>query len=149
VDGAGLITRSEPESKVGGSKARLKRPAITSLVVAGLAALVLFAPIKWPCPMATLFGIPCPTCGMTRAARLALHGDFSGATHMHPLWMIVLPALVIAFVIEVAGAVRTGAWGAASTSLWAKRITPVIVALLVVVWLARFLGAFGGPVPVR
>ena len=127
------------------SARELLGPAILLAVV----GLFLFGPLKWPCPMATILGIPCPTCGMTRATRFAFRGDFGEATHMHPLWFIVLPAIAWALVAEVIGFWRTGAWGAAATSPWMKRLLPVITALLVCVWIARFLGAFGGPAPVR
>jgi len=33
-------------------------------------------------------GIPCPSCGITRACKLFLKGDLVGAFHMHPLFFI-------------------------------------------------------------
>ena len=59
--------------------------ALATRVVAGF---------PWRCPLLTLTGIPCPTCGITRATRLALHGDFGAATRMHPLWFVVVPACI-------------------------------------------------------
>lgn len=51
-----------------------------------LAAVILAGTFK--CPLYAYIGIPCPSCGMTRAWRLALAGDFRGAVLMHPLfWM--------------------------------------------------------------
>jgi len=85
---------------------------------------------------------------MTRAARCALRGDFAGATHMHPLWLVVLPAITFAIVAEIRGYFRTGAWGGAMSSRATKPVTLVLVALLVALWVARFFGAFGGPVSV-
>lgn len=36
------------------------------------------------CPMVVVTGLPCPGCGLTRAAFRILHGDFVGAWKMHP-----------------------------------------------------------------
>jgi len=131
------------------SRARRSFPDAGPAILVGLALLFAFTPLSWPCPTATLFGVPCPMCGMTRATRLLLHGDVAGATHMHPLWPVILPAIAIAMMAEVVGYARTGAWGKARTLRASRPIAITIVALLVAVWVARFFGAFGGPVPVR
>lgn len=110
--------------------------------------LVVLSPLRWPCPMATLAHVPCPTCGMTRATRLALHGDFAGATLMHPLVWLVVPLLAAALAVEVVGYVRTGEWGAAGNVRGATLAMIATSVLLFVVWIARFFGALGGPVPV-
>jgi hypothetical protein len=127
----------------------LVRRAVAPAAIAAVFLVLFFAPFgfKWPCPMRTLVGVPCPTCGMTRAARLAAHGDFVGALHMHPLWIVVLPALGIVLGVEVVGYVRTGAWGASAKIPHVKQAGYVILALLLVVWIARFFGAFSGPAP--
>jgi len=85
---------------------------------------------------------------MTRAARAALSLDFASATRVHPLWFIVLPALALYAAIELgAYVVRGRSFGLAQHK--AVRVaTGVIVALLICVWIARFFGAFGGPVKV-
>jgi hypothetical protein len=117
------------------------------LVTAGLAVLLLFTPIPWPCTWRIFTGYPCPTCGMTRATRFAMHGDFASATHMHPLWFIVLPALAAVVIAETIAFVRVGRWGAVVERTWVKWAGGAIVAMLFVVWIARFFGAFGGPAP--
>jgi hypothetical protein len=117
-----------------------------ALLLVGLALLLLFGGLPWPCPMKTILGIPCPGCGMTRAARFALHGDFAGATRMQPLWFVVMPAVFALGVAEAVGFARQGRWGVGIESAWTRRLGAVLVAALVVVWIARFLGCFGGPV---
>ena len=42
-------------------------------------------------------GIPCPVCGMTRAYKLLLKGNFLQAFYMHPLFII--PIILLIFVL--------------------------------------------------
>lgn len=59
-----------------------------------LAVLILLGAFK--CPIYANLGIPCPSCGMTRAWRLALSGELLDAFLMHPLfWMP--PLLILPF----------------------------------------------------
>jgi len=54
----------------------------------GVAALLALQPSdNGPtiCPIALLTGVPCPGCGMTRAASALLRGDLSLALDYHPL----------------------------------------------------------------
>src|SRR4051812_20479376 len=106
-------------------------------------AVLLFVPqITWPCPLRVGLGIPCPTCGITRATRLLFHGDFAGATHMHPLVWVILPFIAVFLVAEVRGYWKTHAWGAASRLRGAPLASRIVLAAVVIVWVARFLGAF-------
>lgn len=36
------------------------------------------------CPAVFLTGLPCPACGLTRAGRAVLHGQFQSAWEIHP-----------------------------------------------------------------
>jgi len=109
-------------------------PFVVGLV---FAALVAFEIVPWRCPIALVFGVPCPTCGITRAIRCVLHADFAGAFHFYPLWPGIFLAAAIA---------------AGEIFAWKKRALHVaglaLAALAFVVWIARFFGAFGGPAPV-
>lgn len=98
--------------------------------------------------MAVLFHVPCPSCGLTRAARAALSLDFRGATHLHPLWFVVLPLVAVALVVELGSfAMRGRAYGLGR--LRSVRVGATLLAgALLLVWIARFFGAFGGPAPV-
>ena len=42
------------------------------------------------CPIYHIFGIPCPTCGITRAYILFFSGRFADAFAMHPLFLLPL-----------------------------------------------------------
>lgn len=65
------------------------------------AAFAVVAAIMYITPVHCLFklvtGIPCMTCGMTRACLHALRLDFSGAFYYHPLWPAVPPLFLALF----------------------------------------------------
>jgi hypothetical protein len=109
--------------------------------------LVAVPGIPSVCPMRALLHMPCPSCGLTRAARLVLGGDIAAATAMHPLWFLVLPFVGIVAGLESATYVRDGAWGRIAGQKGVKWAAWGLVAALVGVWIARELGALGGPVP--
>lgn len=54
----------------------------------------------WPCVFADVTGLPCPGCGMTRAAAAWLRGDIPAALRFHPL---------SPFLIFIGGFVAAGA----------------------------------------
>jgi hypothetical protein len=118
------------------------------LLLFGLAAALIFVTSIPPfCPMRILFHVPCPSCGLTRATRLALSGQFVDATHMHPLWMVVLPYLAVVGALQLRHQLTFGTMMPRAPR-WVGIFGSVIVALLIVVWIARFFGAFGGPAPI-
>jgi Protein of unknown function (DUF2752) len=109
---------------------------------------LLVAGLPWRCPLFALTGLPCPSCGLTRALRLALQGNFAGATRMHPLWFLVWPACAVLAVGEMLSYRRYGRWGAAIDRRWVRWGLATLALALAVLWIARFGGAFGGPVGV-
>jgi hypothetical protein len=135
-----------------------RRPAWAARAACALAlALLLALARQWQlvrCPWAALLGLPCPGCGLTRAAGLLLRGDLRGAVQLHPLSPLLVPIVVLALV----GAIWEPWWQAHASqarwrrSHWVERsLGPAAWALLLLVigvWLARFWGAFGGPVPI-
>ncbi len=62
---------------------RLKTLGIVAVV------LLLCVVLKIPCFMRSVTGIPCPSCGMTRAWLAALQLDFSAAFSYHPMFWTV------------------------------------------------------------
>lgn len=59
-----------------------------------------------------------------------------------------MPLVVVALGAESVSYVRTGEFARLSNVRSARAVGALIAALLIVVWLARFGGAFGGPAPV-
>lgn len=64
------------------------------------------APTLRPCIFRSLTGIPCPTCGTTRAAASFLNGDLSGA-------FIANPLAALTGVVFVVGGIVAGVWAIA------------------------------------
>jgi Protein of unknown function (DUF2752) len=104
------------------------------------------------CPTAAFIGVPCPGCGLTRATLALLHGQLGAALHFHPLVLVLAPLYfgltATAALGYVAGARRLPArvrW----SSRWLNPLAWALLCLVLGVWVARFFGAFGGPVPVN
>jgi hypothetical protein len=120
-------------------------------LVAGIGALslaVLLSPVKL-CVVAVLFHVPCPGCGMTRAALSMLRGDFASAFALHPLSIVIVPFTGAVVVLHVVRYVRTGSvWSDVPVPRWIEVLAASLVLLLIGVWVARFCGFLGGPVAV-
>ncbi len=67
----------------------------------GFAAYILsfelFFHDRSSCIIKNITGLPCPTCGMTRAYKYFLQGEFKDAFYYHPLFLLVIPVAVIIF----------------------------------------------------
>lgn len=114
-----------------------------------LLAVAFEAPL---CPTASLLGVPCPGCGLTRATLALLHGNLLGALRFHPLAPLLAPLYFGLIAAAALGYVAGPERRLFRLRLSARWVTPAAWALFVLVfgvWLARFFGAFGGPVPVH
>lgn len=105
------------------------------------------------CPFANLTGHPCPGCGMTRAALRLMQGDLIGALRLHPLSPLCVPLVVVVVLEGVLSAGRAGRIGWSEHLLTRWRLHPdwifgALSLMLLGVWIARFFGAFGGPVSI-
>lgn len=67
--------------------------ALLLLVYFGVVYTV-FPLLGWDCVFLTFFGVPCPGCGMTRAAKALLRLDLAAAWHYHPL-VFAMPYVVL------------------------------------------------------
>jgi hypothetical protein len=82
-----------------------------------------------------------------------LHGDFGAALDLHPLSPILVPLFGGAVTFTLVDYVRGPTRRRVMPSWWTSRAATLafsgLLAVLVGVWLARFGGYFGGPVPVE
>ncbi len=118
------------------------------LVAAALTAAIT---VKMPlCPVAIVAHQPCPGCGLTRATLAALGGDIHAAFHMHPLVFVVTPVIALTFGYNALQYVRRGQWFASEKlkGPWVNAAWIVLGVAMIALWISRFFGAFGGPVPV-
>jgi hypothetical protein len=131
------------------SKSRPTGRAIRLALIAAVlgAAVVLGVPL---CPFAIVTRVPCPGCGLTRATLALLHGHLHEAMRFHPLAVVVSPVILGAFSYNAFSYVTQGRWTAAEASQgrWVTLFAIVVGTAMLGVWIARFFGAFGGPVPV-
>jgi hypothetical protein len=117
-----------------------ERKVLLAAGAAGAVAASLHVPL---CPVALLLHVPCPGCGLSRAAFALLRGDTHAAFAAHPLVFVALPAAVgLALHATSRGPVSP------SRERAAIAFSAMLLAMLLAVWLARFAGALGGPVTV-
>ncbi len=132
-------------------RAVIQRSLIVAPIAGIFAAIVDF---RLPfCPLASVLGVPCPGCGLTRATLCLAHGDLKHALELHPLVLVLAPLFIWAASSAAIGYVR-GPRGARPVRLWlASRTVTALASLLLLatlgLWGARFFGYFGGPVPVE
>jgi len=129
----------------GAFRPRIVSSVIPTIIAIAAVALALVFTGNWRCPVRLATGYPCPGCGMTRATLQALSGHFREATAWHPLVWVVVPLIAAYFVVEIVCWIRTRSFGASKRIPGARVVFYGTLALIVVVWIARFLGALGGP----
>ncbi len=95
------------------------------------------------CVFHGLTGLPCPTCGATRAAEQFLHGHFGASFFFNPLVFLAFCALLLfdlyASAILVMGAPRLRFRFSSSEKLFLRALA---VVLLAGNWLYLLVGAF-------
>ena len=73
---------------------RQYKKIIAEVTVSGIILLVLYH-----CPFLSVYKIPCPGCGMTRALSSFVKGDMGEALYYHPLFWTI-PPIVIYLVLK-------------------------------------------------
>src|SRR5262245_21817821 len=115
---------------------RRLRPALPVVLIGALLALIPYP----TCTLRLVIGIPCPACGLTRATIALAHLDLAEAQRFHPLALGLLGL----------GAVTSALAFVAGEQAWRRIVKWTLGAAgisLILVWLLRFAGFFGGPVP--
>lgn len=90
------------------------------------------------CPMVLFWGLPCPGCGMTRAALLFFQGKWNAAWQMHPFFFVLL------ILTAVAAAFRYGAGRSMPGLKW---IVPAVLVLSILFYVYRMIRYFPGQEP--
>ena len=77
-----------------------RKISIILIFVGAIAVLIILAALGLlPCGIKLLFGIPCPTCGMTRAYFSLISGDLHAAFAYQPLfWLLPLCLILCVFI---------------------------------------------------
>jgi hypothetical protein len=123
------------------------------VVFAVLAATGVAAALGWiRCPLAALYHIPCPGCGMTRAMLLLATGHPGASLRMNALAVPVAlasAALALAALDEAPASTPGGSRGGGGLRLRAAFTALVVTyGAAIALWALRWFGMFGGPVPV-
>ncbi|HET7541784.1 MAG TPA: DUF2752 domain-containing protein [Polyangiaceae bacterium] len=132
-------------------RAIIRRSLLVLTLAAIFSGIVAF---RLPfCPLASVVGVPCPGCGLTRATLALARGDLKHALELHPLVLVLAP-LFIGAVGSAAYRYVRGPGRDRSLRPWlaSRTVSALGAALLLAtlgVWIARFFGHFGGPVPVE
>ncbi len=103
------------------------------------------------CPIATVLHVPCPACGSSRAVDALVHGDLAGVARWNPIAPVAVAALATLGLQTAWAAYREGSPIArldTRAARWTVRVLLACVVLELAIWLARFAGFLGGPVPV-
>jgi hypothetical protein len=127
------------------SFATLLENRVESLAIVGTGAVLVGLHLAglpgWACPFKSLFGLPCPGCGLTTATGQLLHGEFMASLHTHAFAPIfVFSFLVMAVVLFLPEKQRE------STITWIAKveqrtgITSLILSALMIYWAIRLAG---------
>ena len=95
----------------------------------------------WACPFKSLFGIPCPGCGLTAAADQLLHGQLGVSLHTHAFASIFVFAFLMMMLVLLLPEKQRQ-----SSLLWIARferqtgITSLVLIALMLYWAVRLAG---------
>ncbi len=116
--------------------------------LAALAVLLFFAALLLLyqhfgisfCPIYRIIGLPCPSCGMSRAWMALFHGDIARAFFLHPLFLAPPLLAAAVFFYEKGNRKRKKA---AQIALW------ILAGLFILIWLIRMFLYFPRQEPMR
>jgi hypothetical protein len=145
-----MISSHPPAAAASATESARVRTAALVGFVWTIAALP-FAVGAVQCPTARYLHVPCPGCGMTRAFHLLADGQLGASMAMHALAVPTALVQVVLAVASIVATLRFGAPWALVQARWGRVVLGSVVVVMVadvLFWIARALGAFGGPVPV-
>src|SRR5580704_16816809 len=110
---------------------------------------VLGRPIAWVCALRSRFGLPCPTCGLTRSVVMSLHGEFARAWRMAPVGPVAVIGLVAFAIAMLALAwlqwprpwAKTPKWEAGAR-VWIRKGAAIYAVGALVAWLGGWAVSF-------
>jgi len=127
------------------SAMRTRWVAVTAIVTAGLAAMLVLHVVTLPddgrytvCQMRRLTGIPCPTCGMTRSLAMLAKGEWRRACQYHPLGPVVAAVIVGAWLHLIICGMRGRTPRMPGNTLTVAGIA-VFLAASTTIWFVRFI----------
>jgi len=136
------LTRREWAAGAGGA-ALLAQLVLLRTLGAANETSVWFAgrELQWGCAVRQLFGVPCPSCGLTRSVVLTAHGQVWKAAALNPagplyvLGMLLLCAVLFAVMLRpLAGARAFGDDFPRRLLLSASAYGGLVVATMLVNW---------------
>ncbi len=138
-----------PNANAASGQSRVLRATGVALGLAALAFLLGSTGI--PCGFARMFHTPCPGCGSTRAMLALVSGDLHAFVRYNPLAPFMTALVVLLAVQAIMSVLATGTLrdvGHGRIGIIVSRGMMIVATLEVLVWIARFGGFLGGPVPV-
>jgi hypothetical protein len=109
---------------------------------------VLGRPIEWICALRARYGLPCPTCGLTRSVVMSLHGQFARAWSVAPVGpVLVVGTVAFAIAMLVLALSRPQARSAAHA--WIRKGAAVYAVGAMVIWLGGWAVSFEAALAAR
>lgn len=120
-------------------KNRITCAAVTGATILQLSLVMAGLP-GWRSPFHSIFGLPDPGCGLSRAIVALLRGDWATSVTFHafaPLFVIALTLIALSAVLPRWPRDKVAAWVAGLEHR--TGLTAILLVGLVVYWLARLL----------
>lgn len=90
-----------------------------------------------PCSLRTLFGIPCPTCGMTTSFAHFVRADLADACRANPAGLVVAVCAFLFIPWSLVGVYRGRLWGVEMPTDTALLLSGILVGLSLITWVIQ------------
>ena len=91
--------------------------------------------LGWPCPLRTVTGIPCPTCGMTTAATSLADGRLHDALAANPFILVLVAGTAVMAAVVALRAAGLLAPPRPLDARWRRPLRAALVVLFAASWL--------------